>query len=49
MKINKLPRFLDDLLKGKEIDVEDDQTHAKDSAPNVSGAQMFMACPEHRA
>jgi hypothetical protein len=48
MKIKKLAHFLDDLLKGKEIDVKDDRTHAKNSAPNMSTAQMLMACPEHR-
>jgi len=46
MKIKKLSRFLDELLKGKEIDVEDDRTHAKDSAPNVSADQMFTAYSE---
>jgi hypothetical protein len=48
MKINKLARFQDELLKGKEIDVEDDRTHAKNSAPNVSAAQMFTGYSEHR-
>ena len=47
MKINKLSSFLDELLKLKEIVVKDDRTQAKNSAPNVSAAQILMACPEH--